>query len=130
MGASAVFRATLIRNNGCFLGQRATDIGPATGVSDEALLRERFGFSSFRPGQREVLRALWSMGPRWLSFPAGPVGPGKREGPGVDGALSCRTDGARDRQRSEDVLRSSQHHAAIITPGGRPASTFTQFPRE
>ncbi len=40
-------------------------------MTDEELLRERFGFSAFRPGQREVLRALSSCGAALGVFPTG-----------------------------------------------------------
>jgi ATP-dependent DNA helicase RecQ len=40
-------------------------------VTDEELLRERFGLSSFRPGQREVLRALGEHGAALAVFPTG-----------------------------------------------------------
>jgi ATP-dependent DNA helicase RecQ len=40
-------------------------------VTDEELLRERFGFPSFRPGQREVLRALSEHGAALGVFPTG-----------------------------------------------------------
>ena len=40
-------------------------------MTDEELLRERFGFSSFRPGQREVLRSLAEHGAALAVFPTG-----------------------------------------------------------
>src|SRR5215211_2309018 len=40
-------------------------------VIDEDLLRERFGFASFRPGQREVLAALERQGAALAVFPTG-----------------------------------------------------------
>jgi len=40
-------------------------------MTDEELLRERFGFSEFRPGQREVLRALSACGAALGVFPTG-----------------------------------------------------------
>jgi len=40
-------------------------------MTDEELLRERFGFSEFRPGQREVLRALSECGAALGVFPTG-----------------------------------------------------------
>ncbi len=40
-------------------------------MTDEQLLRERFGFAEFRPGQREVLRALSAYGAALGVFPTG-----------------------------------------------------------
>ena len=40
-------------------------------MTDEDLLRERFGFSAFRPGQREVLQALSDHGAALGVFPTG-----------------------------------------------------------
>ena len=40
-------------------------------MTDEQLLRERFGFSEFRPGQREVLDALSVHGAALGVFPTG-----------------------------------------------------------
>jgi len=40
-------------------------------MTDEELLRERFGFSEFRPGQREVLRALSACAAALGVFPTG-----------------------------------------------------------
>jgi len=40
-------------------------------MTDEELLRERFGFFQFRPGQREVLRALSACGAALGVFPTG-----------------------------------------------------------
>src|SRR5436190_15755600 len=44
--------------------------GPGS-MTDEELLRGRFGFSSFRPGQHEVLRALAAHGAALGVFPTG-----------------------------------------------------------
>ena len=62
---------TLRRQDGSLLGRRRPDIGRRNGVTDEELLRERFGFSSFRPGQREVLRSLAEQGAALAVFPTG-----------------------------------------------------------
>jgi ATP-dependent DNA helicase RecQ len=43
----------------------------ATEMSDEDLLRQRFGFSSFRPGQREVLQSLSEHRAALAVFPTG-----------------------------------------------------------
>ena len=40
-------------------------------MTDDDLLRKRFGFSSFRPGQREVLQALAEHGAALAVFPTG-----------------------------------------------------------
>src|SRR4051794_41811081 len=40
-------------------------------LSDETLLRERFGFAEFRPGQREVLQALATHRAALGVFPTG-----------------------------------------------------------
>ena len=40
-------------------------------MTDEELLRERFGFSEFRPGQREVIAALAAHGAALAVFPTG-----------------------------------------------------------
>ncbi len=40
-------------------------------MTDDELLRERFGFSEFRPGQREVLGALAEHGAALGVFPTG-----------------------------------------------------------
>jgi ATP-dependent DNA helicase RecQ len=40
-------------------------------MTDDDLLRERFGFASFRPGQREVLQALAEHGAALAVFPTG-----------------------------------------------------------
>src|SRR5581483_12323851 len=40
-------------------------------MTDEQLLRERFGFAEFRPGQREVLQALATHGAALGVFPTG-----------------------------------------------------------
>jgi ATP-dependent DNA helicase RecQ len=40
-------------------------------VTDDDLLRDRFGFASFRPGQREVLAALAGQGAALAVFPTG-----------------------------------------------------------
>jgi ATP-dependent DNA helicase RecQ len=50
-------------------GDRLTD--DPTELADEGLLRERFGFSQFRPGQREVLRALSQHRAALAVFPTG-----------------------------------------------------------
>ena len=50
-------------------GGRMTD-EPAS-PPDDQLLRERFGFSTFRPGQREVLAALAEHGAALAVFPTG-----------------------------------------------------------
>jgi ATP-dependent DNA helicase RecQ len=50
-------------------GGRMTD-APAGGTDDE-LLRERFGFQTFRPGQRQVLAALAEGGAALAVFPTG-----------------------------------------------------------
>ena len=40
-------------------------------MTNDELLRERFGFSSFRPGQREVIEALRPHGAALAVFPTG-----------------------------------------------------------
>ena len=42
-----------------------------TDANDEQLLRERFGFPGFHPGQREVLQALATHGAALAVFPTG-----------------------------------------------------------
>jgi ATP-dependent DNA helicase RecQ len=54
-----------------FLGQVDQQMDGPGPMTDEELLRERFGWASFRPGQREVLRALAEHGAALAVFPTG-----------------------------------------------------------
>src|SRR5207247_6603261 len=45
--------------------------GPTAAFDPEVLLRERFGFPAFRPGQREVIEALRRRGGALAVFPTG-----------------------------------------------------------
>jgi ATP-dependent DNA helicase RecQ len=66
-----LFHETLPEHDGSLLGRRRPDAGRPRAVTDEELLRERFGFSHFRPGQREVLRSLAEHGAALAVFPTG-----------------------------------------------------------
>jgi ATP-dependent DNA helicase RecQ len=49
----------------------ATIDSPGAMESAEALLRERFGLPDFRPGQRQVIEALFEHGGALAVFPTG-----------------------------------------------------------